>query len=81
MDKNGCKTIEADPVAEEAWVKRVAEVASNRLLMTRKLRDRVVHVNPETGERFCMTWLGGFTNFIKICDESAAKGYEGFILR
>ena len=38
-------------------------------------------VNPETGEHFCMTWLGGFTNFIKICDESAAKGYEGFILR
>jgi cation diffusion facilitator CzcD-associated flavoprotein CzcO len=81
MDKHGYKSIEADPVAEEAWVKRVAEVASNRLLMTRKLRDRNVHVNPETGEHFCMTWLGGFTNFIKICDESAAKGYEGFILR
>jgi cation diffusion facilitator CzcD-associated flavoprotein CzcO len=81
MDRKGYKTIQADPVEEEKWVKFVADVASPGLLMTRKLRDRLVHVNEETGERFCMTYLGGFTNFIGLCDKSAANDYEGFILQ
>jgi cyclohexanone monooxygenase len=81
MDSNGHKTIEADPAAEAAWGKIVADIANRRLQMTRKLRDRNVHVDPETGERFCMTFMGGLGAFTEYCDKSASNGYEGFILR
>jgi cation diffusion facilitator CzcD-associated flavoprotein CzcO len=81
MDRNGYKTIESDPAAEVAWGKVVADIASNRLQMKRKLRDRNVHVDPETGQRFCMTFMGGFGPYIEHCDKSAANGYAGFIVR
>jgi cation diffusion facilitator CzcD-associated flavoprotein CzcO len=81
MDRNGYQTIEADPVAEEAWVELAAEKAKNRLLMTTNVRDRAVHIDPETGLRHCMNFLGGFSNYIDYCNKSAENGYEGFILR
>ncbi|MGE0385391.1 MAG: flavin-containing monooxygenase [Gammaproteobacteria bacterium] len=81
MDRKGHGTIEADPTAQEAWVRHVAQTAGNRLLMTRGVTDRSVHVDPETGTRVCNTYLGGLVDFIARCDRSAANGYEGFVLR
>jgi len=80
MDRHGYARIEADPQAEEAWVRHVAETASRRLLMSHKVRDRGVHVDPETGQRVCMTYLGGLPDFMERCEHSAANGYEGFVL-
>jgi cyclohexanone monooxygenase len=81
MDRYGYQTIEADPESEEAWRELVAKTASTRLMMTRNVRDRIVHTDPETGTRYCVTWLGGFPAYIDYCNKSAANGYEGFILR
>jgi len=80
VDAHGHSRIEADPVAEAAWVEHVAKTASRLLLMRRNVRDRGVHVDPETGQRVCMTYLGGLPDYIERCERSAANGYEGFVL-
>jgi cation diffusion facilitator CzcD-associated flavoprotein CzcO len=80
MDRNGYQTIEADPEGEEAWRELVAKTASNRLMMTRNVTDRIVHTDPETGKHYCVTFLGGFPAYVDYCNKSAANGYEGFIL-
>ena len=80
MDAHGHSRIEADPLAQAEWVEHVANTASRLLLMRRDVRDRGVHVDPETGQRVCMTYLGGLPDYVERCARSAANGYEGFVL-
>jgi cation diffusion facilitator CzcD-associated flavoprotein CzcO len=70
--------IEADPEAEEAWVKHVAELAEPTLYA--KANSWYVGANVPGKTRVFMPYVGGMDVYREQCQEIAAKGYEGFVL-
>ncbi len=69
--------IEATQAAQEAWVEHVGEVASQGLALT--CQSWYLGANIPGKPRVFMP-LPGFPPYVEICNEVAAKGYEGFAL-
>lgn len=71
-------TIEAQPEAEENWVRLVAKFAA-KTLMT-KADSWYLGANIPGKPRVFMAYLAGVGNYRKTCDKVAENDYEGFTL-
>lgn len=71
-------TIEADPAAEDAWVRHVNEEADKTLFP--QANSWYLGANVPGKPRVFLPYVGGIGRYRKKCDEVAAKGYEGFQL-
>ena len=74
--------VEPTEAAEAGWTEHVHETAQ-RLLFTR-VDSWMMGVNtnvPGKQKRTFLVYAGGAPAYRKRCDEVAANGYEGFVLR
>lgn len=78
MRKYGLATMEAGREAEEKWVARVNEVAHGTLYP--QANSWYMGANVPGKPRIFMPYIGGVGVYRRICDEVAAKGYEGFVM-
>ena len=79
MREGGFERIEANVDAEDAWVERVNE-AAGRTLLPMAQSSWFLGGNIPGKPRVFMPYAGGLPTYIQICDDVAAKGYEGFTL-
>ncbi|MEV0612588.1 NAD(P)/FAD-dependent oxidoreductase [Nonomuraea sp. NPDC050404] len=78
LAETGATVIEAGRDAEDAWMRHVGEVAGQTLY---PLADSwYLGANVPGKPRVFMPYAGGVGAYRDICDEIAAKGYEGFVL-
>jgi cyclohexanone monooxygenase len=74
----GYEAMEADKDAEDKWVAHVNEVAYTTLYP--QANSWYMGANVPGKPRIFMPYIGGVGAYRKICDEVAAKGYEGFAM-
>ncbi len=77
MREHGLDRIEAKADAAEKWVEHVNEVANGTLLM-QAASSWYLGANVPGKPRVFMPYAGGMARYRDICDDVAAKGYEGF---
>jgi cyclohexanone monooxygenase len=78
MRDHGLQTMEADKDAEEKWVAHVNEVASATLYP--QANSWYMGANVPGKPRIFMPYIGGVGPYRQICNDVAAKGYEGFVM-
>jgi cyclohexanone monooxygenase len=78
MRGNGFATIEATEQAEERWVAHVNEVA--QMTLYPQANSWYMGANIPGKPRIFMPYIGGVGIYRRICDDVAAKGYEGFAM-
>jgi cyclohexanone monooxygenase len=78
MRDNGLDTMEAGQDAEDNWVAHVNEVAAGTLYP--QANSWYMGANVPGKPRIFMPYIGGVGAYRQICNEVAAKGYEGFVL-
>jgi cyclohexanone monooxygenase len=71
-------TMEANRQAEEGWVAHVNEVARGTLYP--QANSWYMGANIPGKPRIFMPYIGGVGTYRQICDDVAAKGYEGFAM-
>ncbi len=71
-------TMEAGREAEEKWVAHVNEIAHGTLYP--QANSWYMGANIPGKPRIFMPYIGGVGVYRRICDEVAAKGYEGFLM-
>jgi hypothetical protein len=76
---NGLERIEARPEAVEQWVGEVNDVA-NRTLLPMAKRSWYLGANIPGKPRAFMPYAGGMIRYREICQNVAARSYEGFAL-
>ena len=74
----GLATIEATRDSEAQWVAHVNEVA--QLTLYPQANSWYMGANIPGKPRIFMPYIGGVGVYRRICDEVAAKGYEGFAM-
>ena len=82
MRQRGLRRAEANAEAEAAWTAHVHEVAA-RMLFT-GIDSWMTGINsnlPRARGRTVMVYAGGAPKYRERCDEVAANGYVGFVLR
>jgi cation diffusion facilitator CzcD-associated flavoprotein CzcO len=82
MQARGLTYAEPTPAAESAWTEHVHETA-RRLLLT-SVDSWMMGINsnvPGKQRRTFLLYAGGAPAYRKRCDEVAARGYDGFVLR
>lgn len=72
----GMTTVEATPEAEARWGAHVKELADDTLFP--QTDSWYMGANIPGKPRVFLPYIGGFGTYRKLCDEVAAKGYEGF---
>jgi cyclohexanone monooxygenase len=78
MRERSLATMEAEPDAEENWVAHVNEVANVTLYP--QANSWYMGANIPGKPRIFMPYIGGVGPYRQICNEVAAKGYEGFAM-
>jgi cyclohexanone monooxygenase len=78
MRGRGFDTMEADTQAEDKWVAHVNEVAQGTLYP--QANSWYMGANIPGKPQVFMPYIGGVGAYRRICDEVAAKGYEGFAM-
>jgi cyclohexanone monooxygenase len=78
MREHGKRQVEPSPVAEEAWVSHVRDVAGNTLRAS--CSSWYIGANVAGKPRVFMPYIGGFPVYVERCAQIAANGYEGFVL-
>jgi cyclohexanone monooxygenase len=71
-------TMEANGKAEENWVAHVNEVAHGTLYP--QANSWYMGANIPGKPRIFMPYIGGVGTYRQICNDVAAKGYEGFVM-
>ncbi|MDI1283539.1 MAG: NAD(P)/FAD-dependent oxidoreductase [Reyranella sp.] len=79
MRTKGMERIEAKPDSVEKWVAEVNEVA-NRTLLPQAKHSWYLGANIPGKPSVFMPYAGGMVRYREICQEVAARGYEGFDL-
>jgi cation diffusion facilitator CzcD-associated flavoprotein CzcO len=79
MRERGIERIEARDEASDAWVQQVNE-AAHATLLPEAHSSWYLGANVPGKPRVFMPYAGGMARYREICDEIAAKGYEGFAL-
>ena len=79
MRMNGLERIEARPEAVEKWVGEVNELA-NRTLLPMAKHSWYLGANIPGKPRVFMPYAGGMIRYREICQNVAARSYEGFAL-
>jgi cyclohexanone monooxygenase len=78
MRKRALTSMEASCEAEEKWVAHVNEVA--HMTLYPQANSWYMGANIPGKPRIFMPYIGGVGAYRKICDDIAAKGYEGFVM-
>ncbi|HUD88895.1 MAG TPA: cyclohexanone monooxygenase, partial [Xanthobacteraceae bacterium] len=78
MRDRGIQTMEADKAAEDKWVEHVNEVAHGTLYP--QANSWYMGANIPGKPQIFMPYIGGVGVYRQICNDVAAKGYEGFVL-
>jgi cyclohexanone monooxygenase len=78
MRERGLAVMEADEAAEDKWVAHVNEVAHGTLYP--QANSWYMGANIPGKPRIFMPYIGGVGVYRQICNEVAAKGYDGFVL-
>lgn len=78
MRDRGVDTIEADKDAEDKWVAHVNEVAQGTLYP--QANSWYMGANIPGKPQIFMPYIGGVGAYRQICNDVAAKGYEGFAM-
>ncbi len=78
MRDRGLETMEATKAAEDKWVAHVNEVAHQTLYP--QANSWYMGANIPGKPRIFMPYIGGVGIYRRICDDIAAKGYEGFAM-
>jgi cyclohexanone monooxygenase len=78
LSAHGHATIEATATAQEGWVSHVNEVGHATLYP--RANSWYMGANVPGKPRVFMPYIGGVGAYRQICDDVAAKGYEGFAL-
>ena len=78
MRDRGFEAMEASREAEDGWVAHVNEVAHATLYP--RANSWYMGANIPGKPRVFMPYIGGVGVYRRICDEVAAKGYEGFTM-
>ncbi|MBR0756891.1 NAD(P)/FAD-dependent oxidoreductase [Bradyrhizobium jicamae] len=78
MRANALEMMEAERAAEDKWVAHVNEVASATLYP--QADSWYMGANIPGKPRIFMPYIGGVGPYRQICNEVAAKGYEGFVM-
>ncbi len=78
MREHGIDRCEAHPQATEKWVAHVNE-AANATLLPQVKHSWYLGANIPGKPRVFMPYAGGMTRYRAICNDVAAKGYEGFV--
>jgi cyclohexanone monooxygenase len=78
MRGRGLDTMEANRQAEDDWVVHVNEVAHGTLYP--QANSWYMGANIPGKPRIFMPYIGGVGVYRQICDDVAAKGYEGFTM-
>jgi cyclohexanone monooxygenase len=79
MRENKVESIAATPEAEDKWVAHVNEVANMTLFPTAK--SWYTGANIPGKVRIFMPYVGGVGVYRQVCNDVAAKGYEGFEMK
>lgn len=79
LQKNNIETIEAKMPAEDAWSRHCRELAYSTLYT--KVDSWYTGANIPGKARGFQIYVGGYGTYRDICDEIAAIGYEGFVLK
>ena len=80
LHKQGIQQMEADTAASDDWVQQVND-AANETLLPQVRHSWYLGANVPGKPRVFMPYAGGFARYRGICDEVAAQGYKGFLLR
>ena len=75
MRERGAARVEATAEAEDGWGKHVTEVANSTLYPL--ANSWYMGANIPGKPRVFMPYVGGIERYKTICDEVAAKGYDG----
>src|SRR5256885_8613016 len=78
MRAHGLDSMEATGDAEDKWVAHVNEVAYTTLYP--QANSWYMGANVPGKPQIFMPYIGGVGPYRKICDDVAAKGYEGFVM-
>jgi cyclohexanone monooxygenase len=78
MRDRGFEAMEADRDAEDKWVAHVNEVAFATLYP--QANSWYMGANVPGKPRIFMPYIGGVGPYRQICNDVAAKGYEGFVM-
>src|SRR5207302_10197694 len=78
MRDRGLVAMEATKDAEDGWVAHVNEVAYTTLYP--QANSWYMGANVPGKPRIFMPYIGGVGAYRQICDDVAAKGYEGFVM-
>jgi len=78
LHSRGLDRIEADPVAQQAWVEHVNEVANKTLYPL--ANSWYMGANIPGKPRVFMPYVGGVPAYTRKVRESVANGYSGFVL-
>lgn len=79
MRGHGIRQIEASAEAESAWVAHVAEVGA--VSLRSHCDSWYIGANIAGKPRVFTPYIGPVPDYAKKCEDVAAKGYEGFVLR
>ncbi|WP_298253330.1 NAD(P)/FAD-dependent oxidoreductase [Bradyrhizobium sp.] len=79
MRRRALASIEASHEAEEQWVAHVNEVA--QMTLYPQANSWYMGANIPGKPRIFMPYIGGVGVYRRICNDVAAKGYEGFTMR
>jgi len=79
LRKHGVASIEPSAKAARGWGDQVQEAAKATLLWDAK-HSWYFGANVAGKPQVFMPYAGGLARYAKICDEVAAKGYEGFVM-
>jgi hypothetical protein len=79
LQRNGIDAIEPDPEAVQRWGAHVNE-AANATLLSKAKHSWYYGANVPGKPRVFMPYAGGLARYRRICEDIAAKGYEGFWL-
>jgi cation diffusion facilitator CzcD-associated flavoprotein CzcO len=79
LRERGLARMEAKPEAADRWVEHVNE-AADATLLPQASSSWYLGANVPGKPRVFMPYAGGMARYRGICDEVAAKGYEGFAL-
>lgn len=76
MKARGATRIETTEEAEDGWVTLVADLARPTLFV--KAASWYMGANISGKPRVFLPYIGGLGTYTQLCDDIAAKGYEGF---
>ncbi len=78
MRRKGVSRIESTPAADDAWAAHVDELASGTLFP--RAESWYMGANIPGKKRQLLAYPGGVPTYLQKCNESAERGYEGFVL-